>query len=291
MGKFLVRFGTFQGGSNIVMITGQRLFGFNLPPLLAAWLNQPSAVNAVENLDLGPDGHYALTYRRKDGSLIQLRSPGLEDWLRVPRLPLTTIINFAFGHPTGVLTTYADPRTGTTVWSTRDIPETLSTFMAQHGLQFNANIHEWDLGCDGDWMLITGTTSGYHVSDFVEGLIKQKAGNALHSGFCLNKMTRDQCYLELPNPYLYVSTAWISTLSAAINDTPVSSLVRGYYDDSRHVVVLPGEVLAAPPSQTGAFLTPDNFSTGLDIISNTMVVVGNVTGSAASSSGLCCLIM
>lgn len=78
MGKFIVRWGTYQGGPNIFMITGNRLFGFNLPPKLAAWLPQPSAVNAVANLDLGPDGHYALTYWLKNGSLKQLRSPGLD---------------------------------------------------------------------------------------------------------------------------------------------------------------------------------------------------------------------
>jgi hypothetical protein len=54
MGKFLVRWGTFQGGPNIVMITGNRLFGLNLPPRLAAWLNKPSVVNAIASADLGP---------------------------------------------------------------------------------------------------------------------------------------------------------------------------------------------------------------------------------------------
>lgn len=116
------------------MVTGQRLFGFNPPPRLAAWLNQPSAVNAFVSIDLGPDGHYALTYRRQDGSLSQLRSPGLEDWLEIPRLPLTTTIAFAFGHPTGLIVVYDDPRTGLMSWSTRDIPVSLSNWMATHGI-------------------------------------------------------------------------------------------------------------------------------------------------------------
>jgi hypothetical protein len=180
MGKFLVRFGEYQGGANIVMITGQRLFGFNLPPRLAAFLNQPSAVNAVLNLDLGPNGHYSLTYSRPDGVQQQLRSPGLEDWLRIPRLPATTCVYFTFGLPTGVIGQYDDPRTGLTQWFWRDVPATLSTFMAQHGLHFNANIHEWDLGCDGSWLLITGTTSGYHVGDEIEAMIKGD-GNQLRS--------------------------------------------------------------------------------------------------------------
>lgn len=95
----------------------------------------------------------------------------------------------------------------------------------------------------------------------------------------------------MPLPYLNVATSWIGTLGAAINDAPISSLIRGYYDERRHVVVLPGEILAAPPSSSAAFLTADNFSTGLDIISNTMTVVGNVTGSAATVSTACCGIM
>jgi hypothetical protein len=180
MGKFLVRFGTFQGGANIVMITGQRLFGFNLPPRLAAFLNQPSAVNAVVNLDLGPDGHYALTYSRPDGVNQQLRSPGLEQWLQIPPLPPTSLVYFTFGLPAGLMGQYEDPRTGMSHWFWRDLPETLSTFMAQHGLQFNANVHEWDLGCDGSWLLITGTTSGYNVGDVIEDMIK-KDGNQLRS--------------------------------------------------------------------------------------------------------------
>jgi hypothetical protein len=103
-------------------------------------------------------------------------------------------------------------------------------------------------------------------------------------------MAADQCYLELPYPYLRVSTTWLATLSGGLNDPPTGSLVRAYYDEPRHVVVLPGEVLAAKPSR-GAFLTGDNFSTGLDIINNTMVVVGNVTGGAANASSMCCSIM
>jgi hypothetical protein len=178
MGKFVVRFGTYQGGGNIVMVTGQRLFGFNLPPRLAAWLNQPSAVNAFVSLDLGPDGHYALTYRRKDGSLSQLRSPGLEDWLGIPHLPLTTAIAFTFGYPTGLIVAYNDPRTGLLCWSTRDIPASLSDWMAEHGIQWNANIHEFDLGFEGSWVMITGTFSGYQVVDVVEGLIRG-GGNVL----------------------------------------------------------------------------------------------------------------
>jgi hypothetical protein len=180
MGKFLVRFGTFQGGSNIVMITGQRLFGFNLPPRLAAWLNQPSAVNAVETLDLGPDGHYALTYRRQDGTTCQLRSPGLEDWLRLPRLPLTTHLSFAFGLPGGVIAVSIDPKSGMQQWVWRDLPPSMTNFMAQHGLAFNANIHEFDLGHDGAWALITGTTSGYDVGEAIDGVIKA-SGNILNS--------------------------------------------------------------------------------------------------------------
>jgi hypothetical protein len=83
----------------------------------------------------------------------------------------------------------------------------------------------------------------------------------------------------------------METLSAAINDAPISTLVRGYYDDTNHVVVLPGHVLAAPPSQTAAFMTADNFSSGLNIVSNTMEVVANVTGSAAAVSTGCCIIL
>ena len=103
-------------------------------------------------------------------------------------------------------------------------------------------------------------------------------------------MAADQCYLELPLPYLRVSTTWLTTLGGALNDAPTSSLVRAYYDEYRHVVVLPGEILAAQPSR-GAFLTGDNFSTRLDIIKYTMAVVGNVTGGAGTSSTVCCSIM
>lgn len=105
-------------------------------------------------------------------------------------------------------------------------------------------------------------------------------------------MIRDQCYLENPLPYLNCSNSWIGILSQAINDQPMSILVHGYYDEKKHVIVLLGEVLAAPPNR-GDFLTADNFSTGLDIISNTMVVVGNVTGAAATTgaSALCCVTM
>lgn len=180
MGKFIVRFGTFQGGSNVVMITGQRLFGFNLPPRLAAWLNQPSAVNAVVNLDLGPDGHYALTYTRQDGSMAQLRSPGLENWLGLPGLPMTTCVNFAFGLPNGLIAQFEDPKTGVSTWTTRNLPKSMVDFMVEHGLQFNNNVHEMELGCDGAWILLTGTTSGYEVGDTIEGFIK-KGGNALNS--------------------------------------------------------------------------------------------------------------
>lgn len=42
----------------------------------------------------------------------------------------------------------------------------------------------------------------------------------------------------------------------AINDAPVVSLVRGYYDDRRNVVVLPE---GAPLARTAAFLSVDNF--------------------------------
>jgi hypothetical protein len=180
MGKFLVRWGTFQGGPNIVMITGNRLFGFNLPPRLAAWLNQPSAVNAIANLDLGPDGHFALTYRVENGSQKQLRSPGLEDWLRVPRLPLTTEISFAFGLPQGVIAVYVDPNTGRQTWVARDLVRDMTDFMTEHGLAFNANIHEFDLGYNGTWALITGTTSGYDSPGLIEDLIKS-TGNVLNS--------------------------------------------------------------------------------------------------------------
>lgn len=180
MGKFIVRWGTFQGGSNIVMITGNRLFGFNLPPRLAAWLNQPSAVNAVANLDLGPDGHFALTYRLENGSLKQLRSTGLEEWLQVPRLPLTTCIAFTFGLPRGVIAMYDDPKRGTQTWVVRDLVKDMTDFMTEHGLAFNANIHEFDLGFNGTWALITGTTSGYDSPGLIEELIKS-TGNILNS--------------------------------------------------------------------------------------------------------------
>lgn len=70
-------------------------------------------------------------------------------------------------------------KTGMQVWNERDVPASLSEFMQEHGLQWNANVHYWDLGCDGDWALITGTVSGYNLGDFVEGLIKG-AGNTLH---------------------------------------------------------------------------------------------------------------
>jgi len=104
-------------------------------------------------------------------------------------------------------------------------------------------------------------------------------------------MAPDQYYLECPLPNIRVSTAWIGTLSAAINDTSIQSLVRGHYDEHRHVVILPGNVLAAPPSSTADYLTADNFSTGLNIVSNTMEVIGNVTGGAATASSLCCSLM
>jgi hypothetical protein len=180
MSKFLVRWGTFQGGANIVMITGNRLFGFNLPPQLAAWLNQPSAINAVANLDLGPDGHYALTFRTENGSLKQLRSPGLEDWLRLPKLPLTTMIYFGFGLPHGVIAMYEDPKTGRQTWVVRDLVKDMTDFMAEHGLAFNANIQYWDLGFNGTWGLLTGTTSGYDSPGTIENLI-QSTGNVLHN--------------------------------------------------------------------------------------------------------------
>lgn len=104
-------------------------------------------------------------------------------------------------------------------------------------------------------------------------------------------MAADQYYLECPLPNIRVSTAWIGTLSAAINDTSIDRLVRGHYDEHRHVVILPGDVLAAPPSSTADYLNADNFSTGLDIVSNTMVVIGNVTSGATTASSFCCSLM
>ncbi len=104
-------------------------------------------------------------------------------------------------------------------------------------------------------------------------------------------MTNDQFYMETPLPNLRASTAWMPTLKQAINDAPISTLVRGYYDERGHVVVLPGHVLAANPSATAAYLSADNFSKGLDIINNSMAVVANVTGSAATTTAGCCIIL
>jgi hypothetical protein len=104
-------------------------------------------------------------------------------------------------------------------------------------------------------------------------------------------MTNDQFYMETPLPNLRASTAWMGTLSQAINDASISSLVEGYYDEKRHVVVLPGHVLAAKPSGTADYLNADNFSTGLNIVSNSMEVVANVTGAAAATTVGCCVIL
>jgi hypothetical protein len=80
----------------------------------------------------------------------------------------------------------------------------------------------------------------------------------------------------------------MTTLIAALNDAPRSSLVRAYYDEHRHVVVLPGRVLSGKPSR-GAFLIRDDLS---NIISNTMAVIGNVTGGAVTArTNICCSIM
>lgn len=81
------------------------------------------------------------------------------------------------------------------------------------------------------------------------------------------------------------------TLRQALNDAPMTSLVRGYYDEKRHVVVLPGHVIAGKPSSTAEYLNGDNFSTGLDIVSSSMNVLANVTGSAAATSAGCCVIL
>jgi len=100
-------------------------------------------------------------------------------------------------------------------------------------------------------------------------------------------MTNDHFYLETPMPYLRASTIWLDTLKQAINDAPVNSLVRGHYDENGHVV-LPGHVFAVNPSETADYLNADNFSTGLDIVSNSTYVMANATGSIAN--GGCCII-
>lgn len=104
-------------------------------------------------------------------------------------------------------------------------------------------------------------------------------------------MTNDQFYMEAPLPNLRASTAWMDTLKEAINDGPFSSLVQGYYDEKGHVVVLPGHVLAANPSSTADYLSADNFSTGLNIVSTSMDIVANVTGSTAATAAGCCIIL
>lgn len=164
------------------MITGNRLFGFNLPPRLAAWLNQPSAVNAVEYIVLGPDGHYALTYRLENGTTKQMRSPGLEDWLGIPKVPLTTNISFSFGLPHGVIAVYTNPSTGRDTWAVRDLGRDITSFMAEHGLAFNSNVQEFDLGYNETWALITGTTSGYNCDPPgpLDEIIRS-SGNVLNS--------------------------------------------------------------------------------------------------------------
>jgi len=179
MGRFFVRWGTFQGGANLIMITGKHLYWFNLPPPLAAWLNQPFAINAIASVDLGPDGHFALTYRLENGSMKQLRSSGLEDWLCVPRMPLTTVISFTFGLPHGTIAVYDDPWGGGQTWVARDLVKDLTDFMTQHGLAFNANIQEFELGYNGTWAMITGTTSGYDSPGPIGDWIMSH-GNVLH---------------------------------------------------------------------------------------------------------------
>lgn len=123
----------------------------------------------------------------------------------------------------------------------------------------------------------------YHLA-IIDGYSDRK------KGVSLNKMASDQFYIETPLPYLRCSTAWMPTLRQALNDAPMSSLVRGYYDEIRHVVVLPGQILASKPSSIAAYLNSDNLSTGLDIVSSSMNVLGNVTGSAAATSAGCCVI-
>lgn len=315
-GKFLVRFGTHQGGPNLFMMTGNRIRGFNLPPNLTAFINRPLSIHAIANLDLGPDGHFALTYRLANGSYKQLRSPGLEDWLGIPQLPPTTQVYFTFGLPNGVIAMYDDPWTGIQTWIARDLDRDITDFMAQWGLAFNANIHEFDLGYNGTWAMNTGTTSGYNSPGPIEDHIKS-TGNMLNGvsishinqvkiysdsiqGFSFSKMSNDYFYVETPLPYLRAPAAWMDTLRQAINDKHINTLTPGYYDEYSQTAVLQGQFPVAripgygvpppvytpngkPPATSGHSNVHNNISTGINFASNSMAILANVTGSGTGT--------
>jgi hypothetical protein len=133
---------------------------------------------------------------------VAVRSPGLEAWLRLPALPLSVQINFAWGNsdlagtPGGVISCYPDP-SGRLIYNWRDLPQSMTDWMQQNSIQFNANVHEFDLGCEGAWMLLTGTIGGYDASPRVEGMIKNQGGNVLRS-VCRSFLSFNCCiYIKL----------------------------------------------------------------------------------------------
>jgi hypothetical protein len=73
-------------------------------------------------------------------------------------------------------------RAGLLCWSPSDIPASLFNWMAKHGIQWNANIYEFDLGSEGSSVMIIAIFFGYQFGDVVEGLIGG-GGNVLRSVF------------------------------------------------------------------------------------------------------------
>lgn len=132
-------------------------------------------------------------------------------------------------------------------------------------------------------------------------------------------MAAANCYLELPLPHLHISTAWLPTLSPAINDKPLSALAKGYYDEySRSIklvgtaAILPnyggamqlygqGKITAANYGQGGYqgevvggggnMWNAENVGTGLDIVNNGLQLANTVVPLAASAGASCCVIL
>lgn len=107
-------------------------------------------------------------------------------WLGIPPLPLSTLISFAWGQSDArgtigaVISTRLDERVGQLIWTYRNIPQSMTDWMAQNNVQFNANIQEYDLGCNDSWMLLMGTGGAYDMDDYVEAQLKSH-GNVIHS--------------------------------------------------------------------------------------------------------------
>jgi hypothetical protein len=129
-------------------------------------------------------------------------------------------------------------------------------------------------------------------------------------------MAPDNCYLEVPLPHLYVSSAWLTTLSPAINDPPLTNLAQGYYDERSRKIMLIGTaantagyggamaIYGQPITADyggaqaqvqaaggGGTTWADNVGTGLDLVNNGTQLANTVVPMVASAGSACCVIL